>query len=295
VTDFLKRPMRPLPKLSERWFRRLHWMRALLAPAAPALLFVPMLQTTIGTLHAPAPWGVAEAQRWAVLVTWVLGWVVLPLAVGIWRRRWSWPLLCLGTVLATAWAWNGGQALIGPYDNPYLSWHTAPPVAAEVMPQALVLGGLAAVMAGVGIVLADPVRRLDPRVVRLGIAMGLILAIVPVVVACVVNTLGPGLGNTEFLRLVSMVTLLAATTYGPLKAGQWIGQWWWVPACLLGPMALIWFWGLPYLNSLPARSPTSYLDIIYILVGGGFSTLVAGIAAGVGVSKVPLQDPTGDR
>jgi hypothetical protein len=70
--------------------------------AGPALLFVPMLQTTIGTLHTPPPWGVAEPQRWAVLIAWVMGWVVLPFAVGLWHRRWWWPPLCLGTILASA-------------------------------------------------------------------------------------------------------------------------------------------------------------------------------------------------
>ena len=89
-------------------------VRDLVVAAAPALLFVPLFFVTISTLHVPPPWRVSIWALWGVLVIWVLGWIVLPFAVGAWRRRWWWPPLCLGVVLVTALSWNGGQVSVGP-------------------------------------------------------------------------------------------------------------------------------------------------------------------------------------
>jgi hypothetical protein len=60
LSNFLERLKHPLPG---RWFRVRDQGRDQLASVAPALLFVPMLQTTIATLQTQAPWGVGEAQR----------------------------------------------------------------------------------------------------------------------------------------------------------------------------------------------------------------------------------------
>jgi hypothetical protein len=48
ISDLTKRPTPPLPA---RWFRR----RSLLAAAAPAFFFVPLLQVPIVALHARRP------------------------------------------------------------------------------------------------------------------------------------------------------------------------------------------------------------------------------------------------
>src|SRR3712207_1397119 len=76
--------------------------RDLVVAAALALLFVPLFFVTISTLHVPPPWRDSIWALWGVLVTWAMGWIVLPFAVGVWCRRWWWPLLCLGVVLVTA-------------------------------------------------------------------------------------------------------------------------------------------------------------------------------------------------
>jgi hypothetical protein len=287
-TDFLERPMAPLP---ERWIR----VRDHLVDVASTFLFVPLLQTTIGGLHAPAPWGVADSARWPVLVTWVMGWIVFPFAMGAWGRHWWWPPLCLGTVLATTWAWNGGQALIGP-SPAYPDWQGAEPaVAVAMMPQALALGGLAAVMAAIGVALAVPVRRLDPRVLRWTSAIALLIANVAIIVAWVVGMAGPALGDTLLLPMVSVVTLLAATPVVAFKAGQWSGQWWCVLVCVIGPFALWQRWAISYLDALPPRSPFSHGYLLFVFLILGLHMVVAGVAAWVGVSMVRHRDPVGDR
>src|SRR5215217_8661774 len=89
-------------------------LRDLVVAAAAALCFVPLFIVTTSTLHVPPPWRVSIGTAWAPLLTWVLGWIVLPFAVGAWRRRWWWPPLCLGVVLVTALNWHGGQVSVGP-------------------------------------------------------------------------------------------------------------------------------------------------------------------------------------
>jgi hypothetical protein len=314
-------------------------VRDLVVAAAAALVFVPLFIVTISTLHVPPPWGVAARELWAVLVTWVLGWIVLPFAVGAWRRRWWWPLLCLGVVLVTALAWNGGQVRVGPsaaYVRQSQGADGSPPAirdgrdrrtvvpgsgdeqriqrrqerqrrqaelaAAEaqrisregpatvwILPHALVLGGLAAVMAALGITRADAIRRVDavdPVVLQRWIKLGLIVAIVPVVVGWVVIVYGPVQLETPWLRQLSLVALVAITLVGSFAAGLWIAQWWWVLACLLVSPAVLWLWGLPYLAALPVQDVRVFFTLFLSVAISLLAALSAAVAAaGVGVGK----------
>jgi hypothetical protein len=142
------------------WWASTVRVRATLAAAAPALLLVPLLLTTVTTLLVPAPWGVPEAQRGPVLFAAAVGWVVLPFAVGAWHQQRWWPPLCLAAVLATAASW-GGELVVRGYGE---YGYGAPAATVEVTGPALVLGALAALMAAAGVALAPAFLRLGPRV-----------------------------------------------------------------------------------------------------------------------------------
>ena len=318
--------------------------RDLVVAAAAALVFVPLFIVTISTLHVPPPWRVGIGTAWAPLVTWVLGWIVLPFAVGVWRRRWWWPLLCLGVVLVTALNWNGGQVSVGPsaaYVRQSQGADESPPAirdgrdrstvvpgsgdeqrikrrqerqrrqaelaAAEaqrismegpatvwVLPHALALGGLAAIMAALGIARADTIRRVDsvdPVVLRRWITAGLVMAIISVVVGWVVIMYGLVQLETPWLRQLSLVAFLAVTLVGSFAAGLWLGQWWWVLACLLVPPTVLWLWGLPYLAALPDLSVVHDVGGFFTLVLGIASSLLAALSATLGVLLGRRSEP----
>ena len=278
---------RPVPnavgEALKGWWASLARVRTTLAAAAPALLLVQLVLTTATTLLVPVPWGVPEPQRGPVHFAAAVGWVVLPLAVGAWHRRRWWPPLCLAVVLGTAASW-GGELIVGGYGE---YGHGAPAATVDVLQPALVLGALAALMGAAGVALAPAFLRLDPRVRHWFVAAVLTAGIVPVVVAWVVElTVSADAG---WVSLVSMPTLLAAATYGPYRAGRWIGQGWWILACLLIPAALLWYWALPYMDAVPTLSPTGWA-LAWVLPGFGsiFTAIAAGLAAvGVGQESSP--------
>ena len=194
-----------------------------LLAAAPALLLVPMLLTTVTGLLAPAPWGVPEELRAPVLFACAVVWVVLPFAVGVWQRRWWWPLLCLATVLLSALLLaDGGQAVVGGYGD---YGYGAPPVTVAVLRPALLLGTLATLIGAAGVALAPVLHRLDLRVLYAASAGGLVTGIVPVVIGLLVlqATSGESLG-AGLVVVVSFVTLTVFAIYGPYQQGNGSGR-----------------------------------------------------------------------
>jgi hypothetical protein len=282
MADSPTRVTTTIGKSIKRWWAAPARLKAILAAAtlaaaAPALLLVPLLLTTATTLLAPAPWDVPDAQRGPVLFAAVVGWVVLPFAVGAWRRRWWWSPLCLIVVLVTALSWGEGL-VVGGYGE---YGHGAPAATVEVLRPALVLGALAALMGAAGVALTPALGRLAPRIRHGLVAAALTAGIVPVVVGWVVLLVvsaDAGLGGA-----LSALVLLITAHYGPYQAGRWIGQGWWVLPCLLIPPALVWFWAPPYADAVPSLSPTGYV-IVFVLFGFGFMEgLVGAVFAGVGV------------
>ena len=158
----------------------------------------------------------------------------------------------------------------------------------DVLRPALALGALAALPGAAGVALAPALGRLSPRVRHGLVATGLTAGIVPVVVAWVVMmavSVGAGLAG-----LLSALTRLAAATYGPYWAGRWIGQGWWVLACLVIPIALVWFWAPPYVDAVPRLSRDGWIMELLLPV---YDTVAAAIAAGLAAVGALQNRPTG--
>jgi hypothetical protein len=85
--------------------------------------------------------------------------------------------------------------------------------------------------------------------------------------------------------LLSTLTLLAAVTYGPYRAGRWIGQWWWVLAGLVIPTALVRYWAPAYVDAVPSLSPTGWVWLFVLQGAGMLLTVIAAGLAAVGVGQ----------
>jgi hypothetical protein len=253
---------------------------ALLVTVLLAFLFVPLFLATIATLHAPPPWHVVGLEYWAVLITWVMGWVALPFAVGVWLRRRWWPLFCPSVVLLTGWAWNGGHALFGP--GPYARPGT-PDITVALLAPALAYGALAAGMAAAGLELAGRVRQSDSQRRSVGLGIGLIAAPIPLTVAWIVLLTDPAGPEAPLLGYFSAATIIGATMLGAFAGGMWLRHWWWLGICLLVPTIVTLFWGEPYVQSDPARFHAQSFVELGILIWCGALIIVAGALAAFGI------------
>lgn len=250
-----------------------------------ALLFVPLFLATIGTLHAPEPWRASGPEWWGVVVTWLMAWVVLPLIVGTWIPRWWWPPLCAAAVAVTSLCWNSGVAHFVPGQ-----YHLdLAPVPVQLLSPAIALGGLAALMASTGVLLARRSTWVD-RALRRGLTrVSLVVATVPLGVAStVVLLVNPARPEAPGLARASEVIVLSAWAVGPLAAGVWLRWWRWPLVCVLGLVAAVLFWAVPYslggdLSSLEGKrfSSASWAEVAVIIVGAG-GALLAGASAIVG-------------
>jgi len=267
-------------------------MRRIIVAGLLSLLLVPVFPVTISTLRAPAPWRLVDLDHpesivllSGVQLTLVLCWIVLPCAVGAWLRSWWWPVFCVGVVLLTAGAWNGGYATFPP--DGYGS--NADKVAATiwVVPDAFVLGGLAALAAGVGVLCSRNIDAL-PDVVRGRCAMvALATAVIPMVVIPIVLLSGPLRPEALHLELAASLIWLLAWVGGASAGGHWIRRWWWPLYCLVAPMAVIWMWGLAY-DDFRRFDTQSFAGLLLLIMGVVFS-LIAAVVATIGVRSATRE------
>jgi hypothetical protein len=146
-------------------------------------------------------------------------------------------------------------------------------------------------MAALGIARADTIRRFDSNRLQRWITAGLVVAIISVVVGWVVIMDGPVQLETPWLRQLSLVAVLAVTLVGSFAAGRWLGQWWWVLACMLVPQAVLWLWGLLYVAGLPDLSALQDHNEFLLYGLSSVAFLLAGLSAAVGVLLVEGNQP----
>lgn len=227
----------------ERWSSARGAITAILI----ALLLVPVFVGTVTGFVAPWPWSVSGLDEVApALVGAGFAWIALPLVAGLWLRRWWWGALCFATVLAAAFAWQGGHPVFTSYFGHRLLVPNDP-IAVWVVPTAVELGLLAAAAGTAGVAWGR--HGFPGGIENLKEWTALCLVVAPVSVG-VGLTLGfEPIDTTP--EIFSYLILLAAATLGAFAAGYWLRQWWWPAVCLVG-IGVMAFWGG---SSISARDP----------------------------------------
>lgn len=237
-----------------------------------ALLLIPTLVATVTGFVAPTPWRVSGPKEVApTLVGVVFARIALPLVTGLWLRRWWWGVLCFATVLAAAFAWQGGQPV---YTSDFLLGPSEPAMV-SVFPTAVGSGLLAAAAGTAGVARGQGRFFAGVQNVKSWTAACLVPAPVSVFVGL---TLGSGTTDTT-LGVFSYFMLLVASTLGALAAGYWLRQWWWPAVCLIGTGVMAFWSGVFYFGSAYRYG----FGGLGFLVAGAALAVISAVCAGVGV------------